>query len=314
MSMTSSTRLRARIVASFAVISSATILSAAVEPMGVTAVVGLLLVAVSIATLELGTWPGALAAIGASAATVQISRVFGAWDQAAYLPLVLIVGAFGLAAVTASGLRTSVARLHRHRQADPAMPANGSLGLLHESVAASRLDDELERAAFTGSPVTVVSLRTRLLEPDLPQPDRGRVLRVVSRTVESIMEVVHLPVAYSDAEILGILAETDAAAAERLVERIRRSCASATLLLGSDRGRRRFSDLATIDVGFAWHPEHGATASALIDHARASVRGTGDVREALVAVGPGLARTGPRAEASLALTAALEDDPALVAR
>jgi hypothetical protein len=269
------------------VVVTAALVTAAVEPTFVAAIVAVLLVGVLMAALEFGLGVGAVGAVAAAAASVQLCRLVGVWDATVYLPIALLPVAFVLAALIGSGLRSSVHGLGRQRPGADVAPANGSLGLLHESVAERRLDEEIERAGFTGSPLSVVWIRTRLFDDATQQPDRGRVLRVVSRTVESVMEVVHLPVAFSDADIVGILAETDEDAAERLIERIRRSCASATLLVGSDRARRRFSDLATIEAGLVSNPADGMTASTLLERARASIRGTHAAPQRPVPVGPG---------------------------
>lgn len=285
--MTSSASVRARVAASLAVIGGGTLLTSATQPTIVAVVIGLLLVGVSIVGLEFGLTVGAIGALGASVASIQVSRLIGTWDGSVYLPLALLVVAFALAAVGGSTLRSSVRVLGGRRLGGETVPANGSLGLLHQSVAERRLEEEIDRASFTGSAISVVWIRTRMFDEATGEPDRGRVLRVVSRTVESVMEVVHLPVAYSDADIVGILAETNEAAAERLIERIRRSAASATLLVGPARARRRFSDLATIDVGLVSHPMPGKTAAALIEAARSAIRRTDSGMPRLIPVGPG---------------------------
>lgn len=289
MSTTSSVSVRGRVAACLAIIVGGTLLTSATQPMIVAAVVGLLLVGVLVIALEFGLTVGAVGAIGASVVSIEISRLLGTWDGSVYLPVSLLVVKFALAAVCGSALRSSVRALGTQRPGGETMPANGSLGLLHRSVAQRRLEEEIERAAFTGSALSVVWIRTRLLDDRTGQPDRGRVLRVVSRTVESVMDVVHFPVAFSDEDIVGILAETDTAAAERLVERIRRSCGSATLLVGPARTRQRFSDLATVDVGLVSHPLHGTTAAALVEAARSAIRPTDGATLPLVPVGPGRA-------------------------
>lgn len=288
--MMSSISVRARVAACLATIVGATVLTTATQPTLVAVVVGFLLIAVAVVAIERGLVAGALGALAASVASIEASRMLGTWDGSAYLPIALLVGAFGVTAMTGSALRTSVRVFGGQRGRDGTVAANGSLGLLDESLAQRRLDEEIDRATFTGSPITVVWIRTRLFDDAVKQPDRGRVLRVVSRTVESVMEVVHLPVAFSDSDIVGILAETDEAGAERLVERIRRSCASATLLVGSDRARRRFSDLATVDVGLVSHPRSGKTAEALLQAAKSAIRPTDGASPRLVPVGPGPAQ------------------------
>jgi membrane protein implicated in regulation of membrane protease activity len=238
----------------------------------------LLLLAALIA-LELGLAVGSLAALGGAAGTVALSRLAGSWDATVYIPLILLTLTFGLTAVSAAWARAAVRAMKATNGTEREAPVNGSLGLLAASLAEGRLDEEIDRAEYARSALTVVWMRTRLIEPNLPQPDRGRVLRVASRTIESVLEVVHLPVAFSDADIVCILPVTDEAGAQRLVERIRRACASATLLVGAERNRRRFSQLGTLDVGVAAYPADGASATALLEAARLAVRRTDDALE-----------------------------------
>lgn len=289
MPRTSSANFRARVAAAFAIIVGGTLLTSATQPIFVAVLVGLLLLVVSLVALEFGLTVGAIGALGASVASIQITRMLGHWDESVYVSVALLLVKFALAAVGGSALRSSVRELATQGTGVEARPAYGSLGLLDQSVAQRHLELEIDRAAFTGSPLSVVWFRTRLFESSTREPDRGRVLRVVSRTAESVMEVVHLPVAFSDSDIVGILAETDMEAAQRLIERIRRSCASATLLVGPDRARRRFSDLATIDVGLVSHPLQGNTAVSLIEAARSAIVSTDHNTAGLVPVGPGRA-------------------------
>jgi hypothetical protein len=271
-SSTSSTRLRARVLACLAVVVGGSLATAAAEPIWFAVAVALLLFTVMVAALELGLAAGSLAALASAAASVALMRLAGTWEPAAYVPLVLMVASFALTALAAAAVRGALEGMEHGRAPGPGAPANGSLGLLAGASAEARLDEEVERAAYADSPLTVVWMRTRLLDAEMSQPDRGRVMRVASRTIESVLEVVHLPVAYSDADIVGILTETDERAAERFIERIRRSSASATLLVGTERSRRRFSDLAAIDVGLAAYPGAGDSGAALLEAARAAIR------------------------------------------
>jgi len=267
-----SIRVRIRYVVALAVILGGTLTSAAIEPLWLTVVVSAMLVAVTVVGLETGAGLAGIVGLLAGALLVAISRSLGTWDLTAYVPLGILTIALVMAGLAGGALGRSTRRLGRLASTHAAYaPANGSLGLLDRSIAEPRLEEEIERAAYSGSDLSVVWLRTTLRDDATPQPDRGRILRVASRTVESVLGVVHLPFAYSDADLVALLAETDSAAAEELVARIRRSTGGATLLVGAARDRREFSDLATMEIGVASYPSDGQTAAELIEAARARI-------------------------------------------
>lgn len=240
--------------------------------MGVAALLCVLLLGVLVVGVELGGAAGAVAGIAAGAVATTVARAFGTWNEFVYVPMAALVTGFVVIGFMSGTLGAMIRALTRVELPTELMPARGSLGLLHPSVGEERLDDEIGRAAYGNTPLSVVAIHARALDGSISDPDRGRLVRVVGRTVESSLDFVHIPFAYDDAEIVAILPLTDDSTAVRLVEEIRRACAVATVVVGPGRERRRFSDLGAVEAGLSKYPEDGSSAQALIEAARARAR------------------------------------------
>jgi GGDEF domain-containing protein len=139
----------------------------------------------------------------------------------------------------------------------------GSLGLLHPSIGEARLDEEIERARYADSPLSILRINATLTR-DLAGPDRDRALRAVGRTFESLLHVIHVPFAYSDRDLVAILPEMGADDASELAERVRLGAAEATVIVGRDRMRRRFGELGTVRFGVATFRIDGHSAGTLL--------------------------------------------------
>jgi uncharacterized integral membrane protein/GGDEF domain-containing protein len=221
------------------------------EPSNVTFVVAAALILVAMLAMRAGMIGGAFVGIVFGAAILYVIRSSGRWDSGVYPAAGVVVTGSVVVGLVAGRIGSMLRDAHGRAPvwAD-ALPVLGSLGLLHPAIGEARLDEEIERARYADSPLSILRINAALTR-DLAGPDRDRALRAVSRTFESLLHVIHVPFAYSDVDLVAILPEMSADDASELGERVRLAASEATVIVGRDRVRRRYGELGTVRSGVA---------------------------------------------------------------
>jgi hypothetical protein len=212
--------------------------------------------------------PMAAAVLGLATAGVDVAlmRAVGAWAPGVFQPVVaaslLTIAMPFLAALVGQRLQTA-ARAAREARADA--PLAGSLGLIEAETGEALLGDEILRAEYTRTPLTLMRMLVQA-RPTGTIAHRLQSERAAVRVLEATLHVIHIPYAYGNNDLVAILPGTTAADARSLADRIVRDVRAATIR-SDGRERELLTDYATVAIGLAEFPADGASIGALVDAA-----------------------------------------------
>jgi Flp pilus assembly protein protease CpaA len=237
------------------------------QPAEVAIVVSGIVVLAAVVAMNLDAVAGGGVGIIAAGMVVGLSRTLGRWDTSVYVATIVACGA----AVVAPSLAGLLG--HRVRRALNAptgwaanIPAFGSLGLADASIGEPHLAEEMERARLTGRPLAVMRIVT---EPraghDFTVAERLQIFRSAARVLESVTNVIDVPFAYADDDLVVILPETDEGQSKALVGRVRTGLEFSKIRdTGSGRERRPFNAVGVVRIGRIQFEHDDRTAAELI--------------------------------------------------
>ena len=236
-------------------------------------------------TVVLGLANDPLIALGVgmagAAAAIAVQDWVGAWGSSTFLNNLGMTASFVLAGAMSG---TVGAAIKGDAPGDgpssgPSTPVQGSLGLLSPTYGEVRLEEEVLRARFAHDPLTVVRLGIDLLdEHPAGSSDRSRILRVVTRVLESNLHVIDVPFAYADDDIVVIMPERDADEAKVACAMLLRALHQATFADRGSNSRYPFSEYACVHLAAVSFPEAGQTAPALLEATAVGVKRLRDQR------------------------------------
>lgn len=223
-------------------------------------------------------WAGALVGLSAAVLVVAARRWADYWSPEVFSPALLetlaliVVGA-------AAGHAGSAVRKGGHPAPgySPFEPVHGSLGLLGEHAAMTRLEEEVVRGERQLRPVTLVLFDVLITDESLPAAGLDAAHRAVARVVESRAGEHDIPFALT-ADRLGIIfPDTPLAAVWAVVGRVLESTTSATFTFGTERTPRPLSGAVDVLVGIGRQSQASPTAGAILDEAMDALqRGRGE--------------------------------------
>jgi hypothetical protein len=216
---------------------------------------------------------GLLVGLLAAAGLAGAKQLLGTWTFASFdrslLTTVLLLLLGWAAGRLGKRLRARVQNSPARRNQE-AM-AFGSLGLIPEVAALARLEEEVERAMRHGRPLSVIVVRTTLMDSTLDEDTASGARRVAARQFESALRRTDVPFALA-ADLLGaVLVETSDAGAWEVAAIVLERAAEAGFADRGRRGRLTLREYAELSAGISSLPDDGTDAQSLLDAAIAAL-------------------------------------------
>lgn len=223
-----------------------------------------------VAGLFFDGFTGLVIGLAAAAGAVAVKRYAGVWNRDQFVLATAVAVCFlvlGWAAgLTGTRIREALRRTETSHS--DVRPVFGSLGLLAEDRARSRIDDEIARARSHGRELGLLMIHVRITDSDLDEPARQAVRRAVARLVESLLRDTDVPFAVSPEEFGAILPETNSTGGWDVVGPIVDAAARSTFTDRVGQQRRNVAEVAEIYAGLAFATDRTTDADMLIDQAR----------------------------------------------
>ena len=234
---------------------------------------GAAVVATVVVALRVDGFGGIVVGLAMSALVVAVKQVVDRWTgDTFWISLGLTLSLLTLGWLVGR-LSPRLGRASRPDAVAGVRPAFSSLGLLSESDALDRLEDEILRSRRHRRPLCVMTVRT-VVPSDASPVVRDGAARAVARTVEGRLPSTDVPFALSAEEVGAILPESDERVAWDLVGPILDAAASASFTDRAGGSRQAVADHAELLVGIAALEDAHTNADDLLAAARAAV---GDV-------------------------------------
>ena len=259
-------------IAALALVAAAVAgLLAAADPAA--AAVAVLVAVVVTAVLPLGYdgFMGLLVGLLAAAGLVGAKQLAGAWTPASFWRSLLTTLLLLLLGWAAGRLGKRLRAGGRAAPASQDVAAFGSLGLVHEAAALARLEEEATRAERHRRPLSLLLVRTSVIDSSIDPPSAAAAQRVTARQLEAALRLTDVPFALSPDVIGAILPETAEDGAWEVVGSVLERAADATFTDRARRMRLRLGDHAELAAGIASAPGDGREAGQLLAAALASL-------------------------------------------
>jgi GGDEF domain-containing protein len=230
-----------------------------------------LAVATAVAALHFDGFVGVVIGLAAAGGLVAVKRTLGEWSSgdlalvaAEVSTIIMMAWVVGL---VGAYLRSALRILSRPAPGS-LVPANSSLGVLEETPAVFRLDEELQRRSRSGEPLALMLMSVDLAVDDLDDATALSARRAVARHVQTLLRPTDVPFAMSDETIGAILPATDQVDAWALLGPLVDSAGHATFADRSSGTRKVVSDCLDLHVCLVLADDRTTDARAFLETAR----------------------------------------------